>query len=104
MKKLEEDIIYDLAESRVKKLKGFYTHLIVYLLINTFIIYINYGYSKGNVSLFEFKTFSTAIFWGIGLLAHGFNVFLIDFLFGKEWEERKIKEIMNKRNDHNEFV
>ena len=104
MTNLEKESVYEAAENKVKKLKGFYTHLVVYLVVNTFIIYANYTYSKGPISLFEFRTFSTALFWGIGLLAHGLNVFLIDFLFGKEWEERKINEILNKRNDPNEFV
>jgi len=35
--------------------------------------------------------------WGIGLLAHGMNVFAI----GKNWEEKKIQEIMNKDNFKN---
>jgi hypothetical protein len=32
--------------------------------------------------------------WGIGLVAHGMSVFAI----GKSWEERKIREILEKQN------
>ena len=45
---------------------------------------------------FQFKNFMTAFFWGLGLLAHGLSVFLPDFIMGQNWEERKIKEFMEK--------
>ena len=44
----------------------------------------------------RWENFSTALFWGIGLLAHGTSVFGSNLIFGKEWEERKIQEFMNK--------
>ncbi len=34
--------------------------------------------------------------WGIGLAIHGLNVFGTDKILGKDWEEKKIKEIMEK--------
>jgi hypothetical protein len=45
--------------------------------------------------------FSTAIFWGIGLLAHGASIFGRNIIFSKDWEERKISEILDKdKFDH----
>jgi len=41
-------------------------------------------------------TYSTAFFWGIGLVAHGLSVFGHDIFFGSNWEEKKIKELMDK--------
>jgi hypothetical protein len=38
----------------------------------------------------------TAIFWGIGLLAHGISVFSPNVFFGKDWEEKIIRELMDK--------
>ncbi|MCB4236133.1 2TM domain-containing protein [Kaistella anthropi] len=37
----------------------------------------------------------TAILWGIGLLGHSSSVFLNLFL-GKDWEQNKIRELMEK--------
>jgi hypothetical protein len=37
-----------------------------------------------------------AIGWGIGLVAHGLRAYGYNPLFGKNWEERKIKEFMDK--------
>jgi len=44
---------------------------------------------------------STAFFWGIGLAFHAYGVFGKHLLFSKDWEERKIKEFMEKdKVDH----
>jgi len=34
--------------------------------------------------------------WGIGLVAHGIGVFGLSGFLGADWEERKIKQIMEK--------
>ena len=48
--------------------------------------------------LFSFGTFSTPIFWGIGLFFHFLGVFGKDFLFGKAWEQRQIDKYMEEDN------
>ncbi|MBK8052710.1 MAG: 2TM domain-containing protein [Saprospiraceae bacterium] len=100
----EQEMAYEAAQKRVKKLKGFYIHLLVYIVINVMIIYANYSYSKTSASLFEFKNFSTAFWWGIGLMAHAFNVFIADLFLGRNWEERKIRELMDREKEKNDFV
>lgn len=92
----EEQIQYDKAIKRVKKIKGFYRHLMVYIVINIMLIIINIQNLDKGESYFQFKNFMTAFFWGIGLVAHGLSVFGPQILFSKEWEERKIKEFMEK--------
>ena len=37
--------------------------------------------------------------WGIGLAAHAFLVFAAGGTLGKEWEERKIREIMEQERN-----
>ena len=97
----DESISYEMAVKRVKKLKGFYTHLLVYILVNLFICIINVRDLKPGESYFHWENFITAFFWGIGLAAHGFGVFVPEIIFGKDWEERKIKELMEKEKNHN---
>ena len=98
----EQDIIYEAARKRVKKLKGFYIHLIVYIVVNSMIIVANYRYNSDSRSVIE--NYSTAFFWGIGLFFHGLSLFSINMLFSKEWEERKIREIMERNRNDNELV
>ena len=68
----------------------------VYILVNILIFFLNVNNLEQGESYFQFKNFMTAFFWGIGLLAHGLSTFLPYFILGKDWEERKIKELMEK--------
>lgn len=95
-----DEIKYQEAAKRVKKIKGFYTHLTVYIVVNTMIIIVNVQNLDVGESFFKFKTFSTALFWGIGLAAHGLSVFLPSLIMGKDWEEKKIKELMEKEKNN----
>ncbi len=75
---------YEMAFKKMKKIKGFYIHLIVYLIGNIFIIIGNSDGMKGGESYFQFHNFTTVFFWGIGLVAHGCTVFIPHFVFGKD--------------------
>ncbi|WP_299523903.1 2TM domain-containing protein [uncultured Lutibacter sp.] len=91
-----EEQQYLRAKKRVKAIKGFYVHLTVYLLVNIFLI-VSRSFSNGEFEdLWDWQTYNTAIFWGIGILFHAFNVFGMGILLGKNWEDRKIKELMDK--------
>ncbi len=89
------------ARAEVKKIKGFYSHLLVYVIINLMIVVINIQDLEPGESYFQFKNFFTLLFWGFGLLAHGLSVFLPNWILGKNWEARKIKEYMEE--DKNQF-
>lgn len=90
---IPEDIAYQKAKERVKQLKGFYIHLLVYVLVNAFII-LN-GWRKEQ-SLSDMELYYTALFWGIGLAAHAISIFVPQMLFSKGWEEKKVKELIEK--------
>ncbi|MGL4669691.1 MAG: 2TM domain-containing protein [Methanobacteriaceae archaeon] len=87
-----EDYDYKRAKEKVEEVKGFYTHVITYITINAFLIVINLISSPNN-----FWFYWIAGFWGIGLFFHFLSVFVFNRnILGKEWEERKIKEYMEK--------
>jgi hypothetical protein len=87
---------YAAAGREVKRLKGFYSHLIAYVFVNIIIVFINIYNLKEGESYFKMENFFTAFFWGIGLAAHGLSVFGRNVFFGKKWEERKIQELMKR--------
>lgn len=89
--------IYIRAEKRLKAVKGFYWHAFWYVIVNIFLIIV---ISSNNDSFWHFGTFSTAIFWGIGLGFHALGVFGKHLIFSKSWEDRKIKEYMDKDKKH----
>ncbi|TDD98623.1 2TM domain-containing protein [Flavobacterium cellulosilyticum] len=86
---------YNMAYKRVKKIKGFYIHFLVYILVNGFILARKF-YKHGDEDFWNWDTFSTALFWGIGIIAHASSVFGKNLFFGKNWEERKIQEFLEK--------
>lgn len=87
---------YQLAAKRVKQIKGFYTHALIFALVNLVFVYINIQNLDEGESYFQWRNFITFSFWGIGLLSHAASVFLPNLIFGKNWESRKIKELMDK--------
>ena len=94
---------YRRAQKRVKEIKGFYWHLFWYLVVNIFLTFggtVREVFAGGsfNFSQLNFSSFSVWFFWGIGLAAHWLHVFGTNIIFSKDWENRKIKEFMDK--DH----
>ncbi len=97
-----DDENYNAAYRRVKKLKGFYSHVKVYIIVNIIIIISSITRDNFNGTtmdfhgLTEWHTYSTAFFWGIGLLAHGLSVFGTNIFFGHDWEKKKIQKYMER--------
>ncbi len=101
MKNLDE-IKYKKAKKKVKEEKDFYTHLTVYIVINLALIIINLGVFQSGFSDIKIPTwpmFTTPFFWGIGLFFHWISVFKDNFTFLKNWEDKKIKEYMDKEEE-----
>ena len=82
------------AQKRVKAIKGFYVHATVYAAVNIFIIVA--CASDDITTLWTSDPYMTALFWGIGLAAHGMSVFGQDLILGRNWEEKEIQKILNK--------
>ena len=85
---------YEKAKKRVEEIKGFYSHLIVYVVVNIGLFLLNLFTSPG-----AWWFYWPLLGWGIGLFFHTMGVFVFSKFPGKQWEERKIKEVMNKMNE-----
>ena len=92
----KEEYHYKAARKKVKDIKGFYTHLLVYLFVNIAIFILASRDESFLSAIQEGENYLTAFFWGIGVLAHWASVFGSNLIFGKEWEARKIRELMEK--------
>ena len=95
----QKDERYYAAQNKVKSIKGFYIHFTVYVFVNSILIFQIHS-NSGN-DFWRWESFSSALFWGIGIIAHGANVFGSNLLFGKNWEDRKIQELMEKDKSQN---
>jgi hypothetical protein len=87
-----QDTAFIRAKERVEKLKGFYGNLVSYLIIIPILIIINMSSSR------DFQWFWFPMLgWGMGLLFHAFET----FGYGRTWEEKKIREILDRQNRTN---
>ena len=92
----QEYYSYQKAKKRVKEIKGFYANLVSYVLVISFLTFINLKYTPEHLWFFW-----PMLGWGVGLLFHAFGVFKIVPFFGSDWEERKIKELMEEEKKQN---
>ncbi len=83
-----ENNAYFEAKQKVEKLKEFYGSLISYCVVIPFLAFLNFKYSP------DFQWFWFPMFgWGFGLIMKALRI----YGFSSNWEERKIKEIMNRK-------
>lgn len=91
-----EQYAYQRARKRARSIRGFYSNLLCYCIVVPFLAAINLIYSP------EFWWFLlSAVGWGIGLAFHAMEVFEFHPFFGRNWQERKIQEILSKENQLN---
>ena len=97
---ISSDEQYNMAYKRVKRIKGFYIHAFVYVLVNTFILISIFSSSSVTDKVFwERQTWNTFFLWGIGVLTHGLSIFGKYLFFGSDWKHRKIQEFMDEHKN-----
>jgi hypothetical protein len=81
---------YQRVRERVEELKGFYVHLTVYLIVNLGLVLIDFAAGAG------WWFFWPLVGWGVGLAIHAVVVFGVEGPWGRGWEERKIRQLMEQ--------
>ena len=84
---------YFKAKKQVADIKSFYGNCIAYVVINTGLMILNVKTSPNDLWFFW-----PLIGWGIGLFFHGLKAFDYSPFLGKNWEQQKIREFMDKEN------
>jgi len=108
MSNYDQDVAYLLAKHKTEKLKRFYMHSIIYVIINCGLIFVKVNRNMNNGesfadAFFEFNTFSTAIIWVVVLAIHAFSVFGNTFILGSKWEEEKIKQYIKEEQQNKTY-
>lgn len=91
-----EEMLLIKAKKRVEDIKKFYGHLTTYIAVNTFLMVINL-YTEPAFLWFLFPLFG----WGIGLLSKGMRVYNYNFFLGRNWEDKKLQEIIDEEKRRN---
>jgi sensor histidine kinase YesM len=84
-----ESAAYERAWRQVKAMRGFYKHAAIYFVVIAGLCAINLLKSPTKL-WFLFP----AAGWGVGLVLHALSVWGRAFWLGREWEEKKIAQIM----------
>jgi len=87
------------AKDRVEALKKFYGNITSYVVVITFLAVINYWTNGWTYMWFLWAAFG----WGIGIFFHAVRTFNLNPFFGKDWEERKIQELMKDEERKNRW-
>jgi hypothetical protein len=87
----EERARYERARRRVREIRAFYLHAIVFVAVNVLLHVINFVTAPG-----VYWAFWPLLGWGIGLAAHGLVTYRRAPFLGRDWEARKIRELMDK--------
>lgn len=95
MENPEQNIKYLQAKKRVKRIKGFYIHLTVFIAVHVMIAIGKFFHNED----LNPEDFLGSGLWAIGLAIHGLSVFMPAFIFSKDWEERKIRELLEKNKN-----
>ena len=95
------DSKYLKAKKRVTELKEFYLSLTSYVVFIIALAGLNYYINQLRSPWFLWAAFG----WGIGIIFHAIKVFGGISFFGKDWEERKLREFMEEeeRNRDNKL-
>lgn len=84
-------VTYHNVRKQVKEIKGFYMNLTTYVIVIFALMVINLA-TDATYLWFLWP----ALGWGVGVALHGVGVFNLSPILGRNWEERKIQELLEK--------
>lgn len=92
MENFENDNSYQKAKEQVSEIRAFYTTLISYAIVISLLAAVNYYFDGWEYPWFLWPAFG----WGIGLYFQASSAYRWNLFMGRDWEERKIREFMER--------
>ncbi|WP_347174465.1 2TM domain-containing protein [Polaribacter uvawellassae] len=102
--KINKELAYVKAKKRVYKVKKFYVHLAIYIVVNialsSYMIIddMNDGDTFKEAFL-QYKIFAVWIYWGAGIIFQAMRLFAFNSM-SKNWQKKKINELMSAENNN----
>jgi hypothetical protein len=90
---------YFRAREKVDNIKKFYTSLLSYTVFIVMLGALNYWIDEWRYPWFLWAAFG----WGIGLVFQAVKAFSFNPFFGRDWENRKIKELMQEDEEQQKW-
>ena len=92
MNEIDKENKYLRAKQKVSAIKKFYTSLLTYLVFIALLAALNYYTNELTYPWFLWAAFG----WGIAIVIQAFKAFEWLPFMGRNWEDKKIKEYMDK--------
>jgi hypothetical protein len=98
---------YVLARKRVVKIRKFYKHFTIYVVVNVFLsaLFIIGDTNRGDTfmqAVLDGHNYKIWVYWGFGIIFQALNTFGVHLFFSKNWEERKVKQYMETQKYKND--
>jgi len=93
----EQAILKELASKKVKQLKSFYSHLLVYVISMTVFLLKEYTDLPLHFFPIQYINWVVMIIWSAVMIGSAIDLFASYKIFGQQWEERKLKSILEKK-------
>lgn len=91
-----------LAAKRVKKLKDFYIHSLIFAIgVVFYVLKAYYGVGFNVFPLQHINGFVMSI-WALSYVIQGTDVFITEVLLGRAWEKKKINKILDSEELNNQ--
>ena len=90
---MEDDARYEAAKKRVEEMKGLYMHVGMFVIINLALFAINMITNPDSLWFYW-----PLLGWGVGVVIHVFAFVAEGRVLGPEWEERKVRELMESED------
>ena len=87
----EPESVEQRARRRLRAERGFYVHLVIYVIVISGLFVINALTGHG-----RWWFVWPAIGWGIGLTIHALSTFGMISMLGRDWEERRLRELVDE--------
>ncbi len=89
------------ARKKVEEIKNFYIHLFIFCIAVA--VYLGKTYFGVRINFFPFTLIGETVmfFWTIAISIQGFSLLLKEKVLGRNWEQRKIRQLMNKEKLEN---
>ena len=94
-----ETPLEQLARKRVLKLKGFYIHAFIYGIGLMVYVLKTYFGAPLNFSPLNYLNFTAMAIWTFFFVEQGLPLFFKETFFGKNWEKKRINEILEKEKE-----
>jgi len=94
----EEELLIN-AKKKVQKLKIFYLHLMLYIIVVALLIYNLYIVSGPYANNITALNITVLVLWTAFICIHAWRIFKGKSLFVKRWEDKKTEEILSEKEE-----